>query len=124
MSGPEEPSTVRRLRVEEMPEKTKPTEPPKLSELKTTALFRPETDPPPPPMPTPENPTSSQSFSSLELLVAALSARSLLMLALIGAFVLSIYVMMHESPLNLAALVVYCLFAILPVAYLEIRRGL
>jgi hypothetical protein len=56
-------------------------------------------------------------------MVAALSARSLLLLAIIGAFALSFYVLANQSVLAIIVVAIYCVFAILPVAYLEIRRS-
>ena len=53
----------------------------------------------------------------------ALSARALLLLALIGAFVLARQAMEAQTFFSLAILALYCAFTILPVAYLETRRG-
>src|SRR5208283_678003 len=53
----------------------------------------------------------------------ALSARALLLLALLGAFVLARQAMDSQTFFSLAILTLYGVFAILPVAYLEARRG-
>ena len=53
----------------------------------------------------------------------ALSARALLLLALVGAFVLAIMAMQSQTIAALEVLAIYGVFAILPVAYLETRRG-
>ncbi len=70
-----------------------------------------------------------ESTSSLERLTAAakllgfaLSARALLLLALAGAFVLAVMAMQAQSLASLEVLTVYGIFAVLPVAYLEIKR--
>lgn len=97
-------STVRQLRVEEVaPRQRRQTEPS--------------------PAPTRQEP------STLDVLVAAftglgyaLSARGLLLLSLIGAFVLAMRVMDSPSPMALAVLVAYAAFTVVPVAYLEVRR--
>ena len=53
----------------------------------------------------------------------ALSARALLLLALIGAFVLTLQAMSSQTTVSMEILAIYGCFAILPVAYLETRRG-
>jgi hypothetical protein len=67
--------------------------------------------------------------STLEVVVAsfaalgyALSARSLLLLSLVGAFVLGLKAMDLQTPLACGMLAVYCAFTVCPVAYLEVRR--
>jgi len=52
----------------------------------------------------------------------ALSARGLLLLALIGAFVLSVMATLSQTLPSLYVLVAYCIFTVIPVAYLEVRR--
>ena len=52
----------------------------------------------------------------------ALSARSLLLLALIGAFVLAVMAMQSQTMASLEVLVAYSVIAILPIAYLEVRK--
>lgn len=52
----------------------------------------------------------------------ALSARALLLLSLIGAFVLSLMAIQSQTLPALEVLIAYCVFTVLPVAYLEIRR--
>jgi hypothetical protein len=73
-------------------------------------------------------PTSSAS-STLDVVVTAftglgyaLSARALLLLALIGAFVLAVMAMQSQTLAALETLVAYSFFTVIPVAYLEIRR--
>lgn len=53
----------------------------------------------------------------------ALSARALLLLALIGAFVLAWQAMAQQTVFSLGVLTIYGSFTILPAAYLEARRG-
>lgn len=116
-------STVRRLNVEELPARPKaqplPPEHP-LRQILTTEIYTAPVETPS--LATEKSTTNSPRSSALEVMVAVLSARGLLFLALLGAFVLSFRTMMFESTLSLEVLGVYCLFAILPVAYLEIRR--
>lgn len=49
----------------------------------------------------------------------ALSARAILLLTLLGAFVLAVLAMMQPTDLRLWALVIYGVLAVLPVAALE-----
>ncbi len=53
----------------------------------------------------------------------ALSARALLLLALIGAFVLAVMAMLEPSVLRLAVLGAFAVGAVGPVTILEIRKG-
>ncbi len=57
----------------------------------------------------------------LKALAQILSLRAILLLAMIGAFVLAIKAAESQTPMSLGVLGVYCAFAILPIAYLEIR---
>lgn len=75
---------------------------------------------------TPPPPTTS---STLDVLVTAfaglgyaLSARALLLLALIGAFVIGLKAMEVQTPLSMAGLAIYAAFTVIPTAYLEIVR--
>ena len=51
-----------------------------------------------------------------------LSARALLLLALIGVFVLAVMAMIWQTLPALEVLIAYAILAVLPVAYLEARR--
>ena len=69
------------------------------------------------------------STSSTPDLVAAfkaagyvLSARALLLLALLGAFALATMAMLSQTTAALEVLIGYAIFAVIPVAYLETRR--
>jgi uncharacterized membrane protein YhaH (DUF805 family) len=53
----------------------------------------------------------------------ALSARMLLLLTLIGGFALSLQAMSSQTIASMAVLTIYGVFAIVPVVYLETRRG-
>jgi len=104
-------STVRRLQVEEVSQKRKP----QMEAIQQP--LAPQTVPTPP------------QSSTLDVVVAAfaglgyaLSARALLLLALIGAFVLSVMATTTQTLSSLYVLIAYCLFTVIPVAYLEIRR--
>lgn len=73
--------------------------------------------------------TSPRTSSSLEDTIAifkalgyALSARAILLVALIGAFVLAVMAVNAQSILSLEILAVYGTFGVIPVAYLEARR--
>ena len=85
--------------------------------------------PPTPPTYSPEVPPRAEP-SKLDLTLAvlkaggfALSARALLLLSLIGAFVLALQAMASQSLASMEILAIYGAFTILPVAYLETRRG-
>ena len=51
-----------------------------------------------------------------------LSARALLLLALVGAFVLAVMAMASQSTPSLEVLIAYAILGVGPVAYLEARR--
>ena len=79
------------------------------------------------PLPGPKPPTKSDQ--TLEVVIAAftglgyaLSARGLLLLSLIGAFVLANKAIDNLSFPALAVLVSYCLLTVIPVTYLEVRK--
>lgn len=68
-------------------------------------------------------------YSTLDVAVAAfaglgyaLSARSLLLFALIGAFGLALIAMHDQTMQTLVVLLVYCVFTIPPMVYLEVRK--
>jgi hypothetical protein len=102
-------STVRRLNVEEVLPKRRPME--MLSAPAPVAM-----------MPTPQPSTLDVTVAAFAALGYALSARALLLLALIGAFVLSLMAITSQTLPALEVLVAYCCFTVIPVAYLEIRR--
>ena len=75
------------------------------------------------------SPTPSSSYSTLDVTVTAfaglgyaLSARALLLLSLIGAFILSLMAIQSQTLAALEVLGVYCVFTVVPVCFLEIRR--
>jgi hypothetical protein len=55
----------------------------------------------------------------------ALSARLILLLTLMGAFVLGVMAMLQPSGMRLGVMVAYCLLSVVPCTYLELnkRRG-
>jgi hypothetical protein len=57
----------------------------------------------------------------LKVVVQILSLRAILLLAMAGAFTLAVRAMTDQTPMALGVLGVYCVFAIVPIAYLEIR---
>lgn len=61
--------------------------------------------------------------ASFRLAGLALSARALLLLSLIGAFVLAMRVIDNQTPLALGVLVAYGCLTVLPFSYLEVRKG-
>lgn len=77
-------------------------------------MLLPETRPPPKSISTVEG--------ILKLAGFALSARALLLLALIGAFVLAVMAASVESMMRLYVLVAYCLLVVAPIVALEIRK--
>ena len=98
-------STVRRLNVEEVAPRKRPME-----VLSTPA--------PAPTNPTPQPSTLDVVVGAFAALGYALSARALLLLALIGAFVLSLMAITSQTLPALEVLVAYCCFTVIPVAYL------
>ena len=100
-------STVRRLNVEEVAPRKRPME----------VLSAPM-----PTIPTPQPSTLDVVVSAFAALGYALSARALLLLSLVGAFVLSLMAITSQTLPALEVLVAYCCFTVIPVAYLEIRR--
>jgi hypothetical protein len=74
----------------------------------------------------PTSPPSKSYETAIAVLQAgafALSARALLLIALLGAFALAWQAMASQTTISIVVLAIYGLFAILPVAYLEARRG-
>ena len=99
-----------RLTVTEMPMKRRP--PP------------PSTEPAQPTKPDPSTEWRNPSLTEQTLRLAgyALSARALLLLALIGAFTLAVLAMMTETLVRVYILVAYCVLVVLPIVGLEIRK--
>ena len=82
-----------------------------------------------PPAPAPEPTLTALQPSTLDVVLAAfaalgyaLSARALLLLSLVGAFVLSLMAISSQTLPALEVLIAYCCFTVIPVSYLEIRR--
>jgi len=100
-------SSVRRLHVEEVPVRAKPvrTEPQSISGTGS-----------------PEPKTHDAMIAAFSGLGYALSARALLLLTLVGAFVLAVMAMQSQTNPALAVLIAYCLLTVVPVSYLEIMR--
>ena len=69
-----------------------------------------------------ETPTPSTFETVLHVLVQALSTRALLLLALMGAFVLSVMAMSNQTTMALAVLIAYAALTVLPVTFLEVWR--
>lgn len=61
-------------------------------------------------------------LTAFKALGFALSARALLFLALIGAFVLAVMAMLAQSYGALAVFIAYGILAVGPVTFLEIKR--
>ena len=100
-----ESNQVQRLAVRELPPRTPPA---------SVAPATPTADPAP----------ARVAIAAFTALGYALSARVLLLLALVGAFVLAVMAMMSESLPRLEVLVAWGLLTILPCTILEIRRRL
>ena len=62
-------------------------------------------------------------MAAFKALGYVLSARALLLLVLLGAFSLSILAMIWQTIASLEVMIAYATFTIIPVAYLETRRG-
>lgn len=83
---------------------------------------------PPSPTPPPEAPVIQRvgipeaMVSVFSALAFALSARLLLLLALLGAFTLAFLAMRSQTPISVGILVSYCLLVIAPLIYLETQR--
>lgn len=124
-------STVRRLSVEEVAPPSKPKAAPpsplatRMAEmekmLSTVGALTPAEIRSTAPTPA--------AYSTLDVAVAAfaglgyaLSARSLLLFALIGAFGLALIAMHDQTMQTLVVLFVYCVFTIPPMVYLEVRK--
>ena len=106
----DETSAVRRLNVEELPARSpKPKEAP--HSLTPTA----------PAAPAPSS-TLDLALTAAKLFGFALSARALLLIALVGAFVLAVMAMLAQTPAALEVLIAYAMFSVIPVAVLEVRR--
>jgi hypothetical protein len=75
------------------------------------------------PIPDPPAPTSDdRTIAMFRTLGFVLSARALLLLAVIAAFVLAIIAAIHGTQATLAVLVAWCLLTIGPIVALEWRR--
>lgn len=105
-------STVHQLKVEEIHEDARRKRP------------GPETIPPPGPrLPTKSDQTLEVVITAFASLGYALSARGLLLLSLIGAFILANKAIDNLSFAALAVLISYCLLTVIPVTYLEVRKS-
>ncbi len=112
--------TVERIAVEELPPKlrmVKLSPPPELTPQTST----PEPVPAEPPEPR-EPRTSEVLYTAFAALGYALSARALLLLALLGAIGLGVMAMLRGGWMPLAILGVYAVLTVLPVVYLEINK--
>lgn len=111
---------VTRTAVEELPPKARPT--PTLVSPPTPEPIQAPL-PAPAPQPTVIDPDVMQvvltAFSGLGY---ALSARALLLLALIGAFALATMAMLTPSTMRLLVLIAFATLVVLPCVWLEIRK--
>lgn len=83
-------------------------------------------DPPPGPIrfvPSAPPDDAAKIEAAAKMIGYALSARALLLVALLGAFALGIFVMMTPDVIRLLALVAYCVLSVGPVTYLERMKG-
>ena len=71
------------------------------------------------PAPTSSTPDLIAAFKTAGYI---LSARALLLLALVGAFILAVLATISQTLPSLEVLIAYATFAVLPAAYLEARR--
>lgn len=72
-----------------------------------------------PPQPDPAETVLAIAVTAFSGLGYALSARAILLLTLIGAFVLGVLVMQQPEPIRLMALISYGVLAVLPCVWLE-----
>jgi hypothetical protein len=115
-------STVRRISVEEVSSRPRPL---RENLFPNATVLNPPAETPP----GPKLPPSPSTSSTLDVIVTAfgalgyaLSARALLLLALVGAFVIGLKAMDVQTPLAMVGLAIYAIFTVVPVAYLEIVR--
>ena len=102
-----------RLQVTELPQRTRRAPP------------LPQTEPSQPTRPSPGSEWVAPVpviESLLKLAGYSLSARALLLLALIGAFVLALFATLAETMMRLYVLIAYCLLVVAPIVGLEIRK--
>jgi len=87
---------------------------------------RPVAIPSEPSQPTAPSPSPPQSISTvntiLKLAGYSLSARALLLLAILGAFTLAVLAMATETLIRVYILISYCVLVVLPTVWLEIRK--
>lgn len=109
---------VHRLRVE-------PVEP---RPLKSSPSETPE-PPRPAPQEPPQAPPAVSGPDALDVVLAAftglgyaLSARALLLLSIVGAFVLAVLVIQTDKVVPLIVLIGYCALVVIPLCILEYRR--
>ena len=68
-------------------------------------------------------PQPTQALENLLRLAGlALSARALLLLAILGAFALALLAILAETIMRLYVLISYCLLVVAPIVFLEIRK--
>jgi hypothetical protein len=108
---------VERVAVEELPPKLRMVPPPTMTETPS---------PPPTPEPVAAEPreprTSEVLVAAFQGLGYALSARALLFLALVGAFVIGVFAMINRDWMSLAILATYAGLTVIPVVWLEIQK--
>jgi hypothetical protein len=81
-----------------------------------------------PPKAAPELPVIIQREEVSDVLLAAfaalgfaVSARALVFLSLVGAFVLAVMAMMNQTMMSVVVLGLYCALTVLPLVFLELR---
>jgi len=72
--------------------------------------------------PAPDTRRAEATLATFRALGYVLSARALLLVAVLGGFVLAVMAMLHESPASLYVLVAWCCLTIGPIVALELRR--
>ena len=65
---------------------------------------------------------STAFMDMMEAITLVLSARAILLLSLIGAFILAIGAMYDPTMMRLGILCAYSLFAVIPCVWLELRK--
>lgn len=73
--------------------------------------------------PAPREPRTSEILlAAFQALGYSLSARALLLLALVGAFVIGVLAMRNRDLMSLAILAIYAGLTVIPVVWLEINK--
>ena len=110
-----------RLKVEELSARPRKTVQPILADLSMAGNSLSQA-PSPPTAPIPVSSTLDGVLTAFKALGFALSARAMLLVSLVGLFVIAVMAMLAQTAFALAVCLLYGIFAILPVAWLELHK--